>query len=74
MIGLSFFVVGQGFHLDWTEHVHVVHLSELLGHSRFALFFKLLKTRVHRVMYESNSECELLPVLLGNGLCVAEII
>ena len=67
MRGLSFFVVGQVFHLDWTEHVHVVHLSELLGHSCFALFFELFNTWVHRVMHESNSKRKLLPILLGKG-------
>jgi hypothetical protein len=69
-----FFVVGQGFHLNRAKHVHAVYLSELLGHSCFALFFKLLNTGVHRVMHKSNPECELLPVLIGNGLCVAEIV
>jgi len=37
-----FFSVAQRFHLDWTEHAHVLHLSELLGHSCFALCFKLV--------------------------------
>ena len=40
--GFLFLVIGQGFHLNWTKHVHVVHLSELFCHSCFALRFKLL--------------------------------
>jgi hypothetical protein len=44
-----------------------VHLSELFGHSCYALQFKLFNTRVHRVVYERDPECELLPVLLRMG-------
>ena len=64
--GFLLFVVGQGFHLNRTKHVHVVHLSELFGHSCFVLHLKLFNTRIHQVMYEGNPKCELLPVLLGN--------